>query len=203
MEKPHIELEVVTAIESTKDVFFKVKNNKRNSNFNAGKDYFNASNKIRISSVTYPEWDGNGMLLCVLGQLHELDDMILNATSDEFKKIQKAVNEYNNKFTLPEFVFRVSLDSIDTSIETLLNKLQQNIKWKEMVYKYFKLFADEVLPVDAKYTIDCIQVNDKILFTEFMFTDDSNNSLKKARIVANIGGDDWTVYYLQHDIYEL
>lgn len=36
-----------------------------------------------------------------------------------------------------------------------------------------------------------------------MFTDDSNNSLKKARIVADIGGDDWTVYYLQHDIYEL
>lgn len=55
MEKPHIELEVVTTVESTEDVFFKVKNNKRSSNFNNGKDYFNASNKIRISSVAYPE----------------------------------------------------------------------------------------------------------------------------------------------------
>lgn len=142
------------------------------------------------------------MMLCVLGQRHELDDMILNATSNEFKKIQKAVDEYNNKFSLPEFVFRVSLDNADSSVETLLNKLQQNIKWKEMVYKDFKLFADEVLPVDAKYTIDCIQVNDKTVFTEFEYYD-ANKSLKKARIVADIGVDDWSVYYLNHDIYEL
>lgn len=203
MEKPHIELEIVTKIESTKNVFFKVKNNKRNSAFNAGKDYFNASNKIKICSVGYPEWDGICMRLCVLGQLHQLDDMILNATSVEFERIQQAVKEYNNSFCLPQFIFRVSLDNADSSVETLLKKLQQNIKWKEMVYKDFKLFADEVLPVDATYNIECIQVNDKTLFTEFMFTDDSNNSLKKARIVANIGGDDWSVYYLQHDIYEL
>lgn len=82
MEKPHIELEIVTKIESTKDVFFKVKNNKRNSAFNAGKD-FNASNKIKICSIAYPEQDGIIMRLCVLGQLHQLDDMILNATSVE------------------------------------------------------------------------------------------------------------------------
>lgn len=72
-----------------------------------------------------------------------------------------------------------------------------------MVYNEFKVFADEVLPVNSKYTIDCIQVNDKILFTEFMFTADSNTSLKKARIVANIGNDDWTIYYNRIDIYEL
>ena len=200
MEKPHIELEIVTTVESTKDVFFKVKNNKRNSAFNAGKDYFNASNKIKICSVAYPEWDGKCMMLCVLGQLHKLDDMILIATSDEFKKIQKAVDEYNNKFSLPEFVFRVSLDNVDSSIETLLNKLNQDTSWKESVYDKFKFFANEILPVDAKYTIDCIQVNDKILFTEFEYYDPS---IKKARIVANIGGDDWTVYYLNHDIYSL
>lgn len=203
MEKPHIELEVVTKIESTKNVFFKVKNNKRNSNFNAGKDYFNASNKIKICSVAYPEWDGICTRLCVLGQIHTLDEMILNAAADEFEKIQKAIEEYNNKFSLPEFVFRVSLDNADSSVETLLKKLQQNIKWKEMVYKDFKLFADEVLPVNSKYTIDCIQVNDKTLFTEFTFLIDSNLSLKKARIVADIGNDDWSVYYLWHDIYEL
>lgn len=203
MEKPHIELEIVTTVESIKDVFFKVKNNKRNSAFNAGKNYFNASNKIKICSVAYPEWDGKSMLLCVLGQLRQLDDMILSATLKDFKKIQQAVDEYNKKFSLPEFVFRVSLDNADSSVETLLKKLQQNIKWKEMVYKDFKLFADEVLPVNSKYTIDCIQVNDKTLFTEFTFLIDSNLSLKKARIVADIGNDDWSVYYLWHDIYEL
>lgn len=202
MEKPHIELEIVNTVESTKDVFFKVKNTKRSSAFNAGKDYFNASNKIKICSVAYPKWDGKSKLLCVLGQLHELDDMILNATSDEFKKIQKAVDEYNNKFALPEFVFRVSLDKVGTSIENLLNKLQQNIKWKESVYDKFKFFANKVLPADAKYTIDCIQVNDTMLFTEFEYYD-ANKSLKKARIVTNIGNDDWTVYYLNHDIYSI
>lgn len=55
MEKRYIELEVVTTVESTEDVFFKVKNNKRNNEFNNGKDFFKASNKIRISSVAYPE----------------------------------------------------------------------------------------------------------------------------------------------------
>lgn len=55
MEKPYIELEIVTTVESTKNVFFKVKNNKRNSAFNAGKDYFNTGNKIKICSAAYPE----------------------------------------------------------------------------------------------------------------------------------------------------
>lgn len=203
MEKPHIELEIVTTVESTKNVFFKVKNNKRNYNFNAGKDYFNASNKIKICSVAYPKWDGKSMMLCVLGQLHQLDDMILNATSVEFERIQQAVREYNKKFALPQFIFRVSLDNIDTSIETTLNKLKQDTSWKDFVCDKFKVFADEVLPVGSKFNIDYIQVNDKIVFTEFTFIIDSNPSLKKARIVADIGNDDWSVYYLQHDIYEL
>lgn len=203
MEKPHIELEVVTTVESIGEVFFKVKNNKRNSNFNAGKDYFNASNKIKICSVDFPEWDGNSMMLCVQGQLHALDDMILNATSVEFERIQQAVYEYNKKFYLPEFVFRVSIDNIDTSIETTLNKLKQDTSWKDFVCDKFKVFADEVLPVDATYNIECIQVNDKRVFTEFTFIIDSNPSLKKVRIVADIGNDDWSVYYLRHDIYEL
>ena len=89
MEKPHIEIEIVTAVESTKNVFFKVRNNKRNSAFNNGHKYFNASNKIKICSVAYPEWDVNSMMLCVLGQLHQLDDMILIATSDDFEKFSR------------------------------------------------------------------------------------------------------------------
>lgn len=55
---------------------------------NNGKNYFNASNKIKIYSVAYPEWDGKSMLLYVLGQLHQLDEIILNATSKDFKKNQ-------------------------------------------------------------------------------------------------------------------
>ena len=115
MEKPHIELEIL--VEADFNVFFKVKNNKRNSNFNAGKDYFNASNKIKICSVAFPEWDGNSMMLCVQGQLHALDEIILNATSKDFKKIQQAVAEYNNSFCLPEFIFRVSTTKLGTPVE--------------------------------------------------------------------------------------
>lgn len=202
MENRHIELEVVTTVDITDKVFFKVKNNKRGCDFNDGQNYFYASNHIGIQSVSYPAWNGKNML-CVLGQDHKLDDMILFASKSDFRRIQQAVDEYNKKFSLPQFIFRVSLDKIGTSIETTLNKLKQDTSWKEVVYDNFKFFAKGVLPTDSTYNIDCIQVNDKILFTEFMFTDDSNNSLKKARIVANIGGDDWTVYYLQHDIYEL
>lgn len=202
MKKRHIELEVITTVDSTDKVFFKVKNNKRGYDFNDGQDYFNASNHIGIHSVAYPAWNGKNML-CVLGNDYKLDDMILIASCSDFRRIQQAVNEYNKKFALPQFIFRVSLDKIGTSIETTLNKLKQDTSWKEVVYDNFKFFAKGVLPAGSTYNIDCIQVNDKILFTEFMFTDDSNNSLKKARIVANIGGDDWTVYYLQHDIYEL
>lgn len=138
----------------------------------------------------------------MLGQLHKLDDMILNATSEDFKKIQQAVDEYNNKFSLPEFVFRVSTAKLGTTVEILLLKLEHDTSWKEVVYREFKIFADEVLSADAKYTIDCIQVNDKTVFTEFEYYD-ANKSLKKARIVADIGVDGWSVYYLNHDIYEL
>lgn len=200
MEKKFIELVIMA--EADDKVFFKVKNNKRTQEFNNGKICFEASNGIMLYSLACPSWATKNTLF-VCGRDSRLDDMILTVSSDEFKKIQQAVEEYNKKFSLPQFIFRVSLDKIGTSIETTLNKLKQDTSWKEVVYDNFKFFAKGVLPVDAKYNIDCIQVNDKILFTEFMFTDDSNNSLKKARIVADIGGDDWTVYYLQHDIYEL
>lgn len=195
MEKPHIELEIVTAVESTKNVFFKVRNNKRNSAFNNGHKYFNASNKIKICSVAYPEWDVNSMMLCVLGQLHQLDDMILIATSDDFKKIQQAVDEYNNSFCLPEFVFRVSTGKIGTPVETLLNKLQQDTKWKEMVSKDFKFFADEVVPAGSEYEIKYIQVNDKMLFTEVEYNNTIKHNKGMIHISAYIGDDDWTIYY--------
>lgn len=203
MEKPHIELEVVTAIESTKDVFFKVKNNKRNSNFNAGKDFFKASNKIRISSVAYPEWDGNGMLLCVQGQLHALDEIILIAAADDFKKIQQAVEEYNNSFCLPEFVFRVSTNKLGTSIEATLTKLEQDNKWKEMVAKDFKFFADEVVPAGSDYKIDYIQVNNKMLFTEVEYNNPIKHNKGMIHISAYIGDDDWTIYYNGCNKYKL
>lgn len=201
MEKKFIELVVV--VETDNNVFFKVRNTKRGSDFNDGKQHFNASNGIVLCSLAYPSSWVTKNTLFVCGRDSRLDDMILTVSSDEFKKIQQAVNEYNKKFYLPEFIFRVSLDNIGTPVEIALNKLKQDISWKDFVFDKFKVFADEVLPVNSKYTIECIQVNDKIVFTEFTFLIDSNLSLKKARIIADIGKDNWSVYYLDHDIYEL
>lgn len=203
MEKPYIKLEVVTTVDSTDKVFFKVKNNKRNSNFNAGKDYFNASNKIKICSVAYPEWDGICMRLCVLGQLHQLDEMILNAAADEFEKIQKAVEEYNNKFSLPEFVFRLSTAKLGTTVEILLLKLEHDTSWKEMVAKDFKFFADEVVPAGSDYKIDYVQVNDKMLFTEVEYNNPIKHNKGMIHISAYIGDDDWTIYYNGCNKYKL
>lgn len=200
MEKPHIELEIL--VEADLNVFFKVRNNKRRDAFNNGKKFFDASNGIVLYSLAFPSWDTKNKLF-VQGVDTRLDDMILIAAVDDFKKIQQAVNEYNKKFYLPYFKFRVSLDNIGTPVETALNKLKQDISWKDFVCDKFKFFANEFLPVDAKYNIECIQVNDKIVFTEFTFIIDSNLSLKKARIIADIGNDNWSVYYLSHDIYEL
>lgn len=97
MEKRYIKLEIVATNVAT--VFFKVKNNKRGFDFNDGQDYFNASNQIDIISARYPAWNGKNVL-CVLGGEPKLDDMILNATSVEFERIQQAVKEYNNSFLL-------------------------------------------------------------------------------------------------------
>lgn len=198
MEKRYIELKVVAEV--VNKVFFKVKNNKRKDEFNNGKQHFDASNGIVLYSLDYPSWDGNNRLfLC--GVDSRLDDMIIIAFDGDFRKIQQAVDEYN-KFALPEFIFRVSIDNIGTSIETLLNKLNQDIKWKESVYDKFKFFASTFLTVDAKYNIDWIQVNDRTLFTEFEYYG-ADKSLKNARIAVNIGDDDWTVYHLNHVIYKL
>ena len=101
MEKPHIELEIV--VEAFSKVFFKVKNTKREEEFNNGKDYFNASNGIELYSLAYPSWDGEKRLF-LLGSDSRLDDMILNVTSVEFERIQQAVKEYNNSFCLPQFI---------------------------------------------------------------------------------------------------
>lgn len=194
MEKPHIELEVVTTVGGIDKVFFKVKNNKRNSNFNDGKDYIIASNNIQIYSVAYPSWN-EANLLCVLGQNHKLDDMILIASCSDFRRIQQAVKEYNNSFCLPEFVFRVSTAKLGTPVETLLLKLEHDTKWKEMVSKDFKFFADEVVPAGSKFNIDYIQVNDKMLFTEVEYNNTIGHSKGMIHISAYIGDDDWTIYY--------
>lgn len=135
------------------------------------------------------------MLLCVLGQLRALDDMILIASLKDFKKIQQAVEEYNNSFCLPEFVFRVSTNKLDTSIEATLTKLEQDNKWKEMVSKDFKSFADEVVPAGSEYKIDYIQVNDKMLFTEVEYNNPIKHNKGMIHISAYIGDDNWTIYY--------
>lgn len=203
MEKPHIKLEIVTTVESTEKVFFKVRNNKRNGVFNNGHDYFNASNKIKICSIAYPEWNGNSMILYVLGTLQQLDEMVLAVSSDEFERIQQAVDEYNKKFELPEFIFRVSLDNIGTAIEDTLNELKQDTSWKEVVYDNFKLFAKGVLPAGSDYNIEYIHVYDKMLFTEVEYNDSIGHSKGMIHISACIGDDDWTIYYNGRNKYKL
>ena len=192
MEKRYIELKVVA--EAVNKVFFKVKNTKRKEEFNNGKQHFDASNGIVLHSLAYPSWDGKKRLF-LLGADSRLDDMILIAFVDEFERIKQAVDEYNNKFALPEFVFRVSIDNIGTSIETLLNKLQQDTSWKEMVAKDFKFFADEVVPAGSDYKIDYVQVNDKMLFTEVKYNNPIKHNKGMIHISAYIGDDDWTIYY--------
>lgn len=175
MEKRYIELNVVAETDS--QVFFKVRNTKHNEEFNNGKQHFDASNGIALYSMAYPSWDGKNKLF-LLGKDSRLDEMIVITFTDDFERIQQAVKEYNKKFELPEFIFRVSLDKIGKPIEDTLNELKQDTSWKEMVRNEFKVFAGDVLPADAKYTIDCIQVNDKIVFTEFEYYD-ANENLKK------------------------
>ena len=192
MEKRYIELKVVA--EAVNKVFFKVKNTKRKEEFNNGMQHFHASNGIVLHSLAYPSWDGKKRLF-LLGADSRLDDMILIAFVDEFERIKQAVDEYNNKFALPEFIFRVSTGKIGTSVETLLNKLQQDTKWKEMVAKDFKFFADEVVPAGSDYKIDYVQVNDKMLFTEVKYNNPIKHNKGMIHISAYIGDDDWTIYY--------
>lgn len=70
-----------------------------------------------------------------------------------------------------------------------------------MVSKDFKSFADEVVPAESKFNIDCIQVNDNVLFTEFEST--LNENTITVRITANIGKDNRTVYYNGTKLYDL
>lgn len=202
MEKPHIELEVVA--EAGNKVFFKVKNTKREEEFNNGKQHFDASNGIVLHSLAYPSWDGKKRLF-LLGADSRLDDMILIASSSDFRRIQQAVDEYNNnnKFSLPEFVFRVSTAKLGTPVEILLLKLEHDTKWKEMVSKDFKFFADEVVPAGSKFNIDYIQVNDKMLFTEVEYNNTIGHSKGMIHISAYIGDDDWTIYYNGCNKYKL
>ncbi len=200
MEKCYIELKVVA--EAVNKVFFKVKNTERKEKFNNGKQYFDASNGIVLHSLAYPSWDGKKRLF-LLGADSRLDDMILIAFVDDFERIKQAVDEYNNKFALPEFVFRVSINKIGTSTETLLNKLAQNNKWKAMVFKDFKFFADEVVPAGSEYNIKYIQVNDKMLFTEVEYNNTIGHNKGMIHISAYIGDDDWTIYYNGCNKYKL
>lgn len=99
MEKNFIKLDVIAFIETTNKVFFKVKNNKRYQNFNNGFSFFEASNGITIRSIAYPSYNSTKLLL-VQGEEKRLDDIILQASTDEFKKLQEAAEEYNKKFSV-------------------------------------------------------------------------------------------------------
>lgn len=112
MEKRYIELKVVA--EAVNKVFFKVKNTKRKEEFNNGKQHFDASNGIVLHSLAYPSWDGKKRLF-LLGADSRLDDMILIAFVDEFERIKQAVDEYNNKFALPEFEYYDANKSLKSS----------------------------------------------------------------------------------------
>ena len=96
---------------------------------------------------------------------------------------------------MPEFIFRVSTAKLGTPVETLLNKLEHDTKWKAMVSKDFKFFADEVVPAGSDYKIDYIQVNDKMLFTEVKYNNPIKHNKGMIHISAYIGDDDWTIYY--------
>lgn len=85
----------------------------------------------------------------------------------------------------------------------MLNKLEQDNKWKETVYKDFKFFADEFVPAGSKYNIDYIQVNDKMLFTEVEYNDPIGHSKGMIHISAYIGDDDWTISYNGCNKYKL
>lgn len=193
MEKRYIELEVITTVGSTDKVFFKVKNNKRGCDFNDGQYYFNASNHIGIYSVAFPAWNGRDML-CVLGQNHKLDDMILIASCGDFIRIQQAVNEYNKKFSLPQFIFRVSLGKRNTEVEKLLQKLQCDEDWKQDTFDSFMHYADEVMPAGSNYNIDYIEVNNRMMISEIPFT---THDGKKGmiKIYCYIASDNWTCHY--------
>ena len=138
---------------------------------------------------------GRQKKLFLLGADSSLDDMILIASSSDFRRIQQAVDEYNNKFSLPEFVFRVSTAKLGTPVEILLLKLEHDTKWKEIVYKDFKFFADEVVPAESEFNIDYVQVNDKMLFTEVNYNNPIKHNKGMIHISAYIGDNDWTIYY--------
>ena len=167
MEKNYIKLNVVAIIEITKEVFFKVKNNKRCTLFNEGSEFFKASNGITICSIMYPAYQNKNKNFLVQGRDTRLDDIILRASAAEFSELQKAVDEYNKKFSFPEFVFRISLEDTGTDKETFLKNLSNNREWKEKVVSLLENYIEDVLEPPFEYNIDIIQINDNTLLTEF------------------------------------
>lgn len=202
MEKNYIKLNVVAIFKNTEEVFFKVENNKRCSNFNNGSEFFKASNGITIYSLMYPSYqnkDKNKNFL-VQGEDTRLDDIILRASAAEFSELQKAVDEYNKKFSFPEFVFRISLEDTGTDKEILLKNLSNNRKWKEKVVSLLENYIEDVLEPPFEYNIDIIQINDNTLLTEFELLHE--NCIKTMQITARIPESRTTLYSMKHIIVE-
>ena len=204
MEKNYIKLNVIATIGITKEVFFKVENNKRCTLFNEGSEFFKASNGITICSIMYPAFQNKNKNknknFLVQGKDTRLDDIILRASTAEFSELQKAVDEYNKKFSFPEFVFRISIEDTGTDREVFLKELNYNRKWKEKVVSLIENYIEDVLEPPFEYNIDIIQINDNNLFTSFLIIHE--NQVKTMLITARITEDRADLHSMKHIIVE-
>lgn len=180
MEKNFIKLDVVAIIEISDAVFFKVRNNKRCNNFNNGFEFFKASNGITLYSISYPAYQNKHKFLFVQGEDTRLDDIIIKVSAAEFLELQKAVEEYNKKFSFPEFVFRVSFENVGSDKEVFLINLSTDKEWKEKVVLLIENYIEDVLEPPFEYNIECIQINDNNLFTSFLIIHE--NQVKQCKL---------------------
>lgn len=200
MEKNYIKLNVVAIIEITNEVFFKVENNKRRHFFNEGSEFFQASNGITIYSLMYPSYQSKNKIFIAQGGDTRLDDIIIKVSAADFSKIQEAVDEYNKKFSFPEFVFRISIEDTGTDKEILLKNLSDNREWKEKVVSLIENYIKDVIEPPFEYNIDIIQINDNTLLTEFELFHE--NCIKTMQITAHIPESGTNLYSMKHIIVE-
>ncbi len=200
MEKNYIKLNVVAIIGTTGEVFFKVENNKRCSLFNEGSEFFKASNKITIYSLMYPSYQSKNKIFSVQGKDTRLDDIIIKVSAADFSKIQEAVDEYNKRFSFPEFVFRISIEDTGTAREVLLKNLSNDREWKERVVSLIENYIKDVIEPPFEYNIDIIQINDNTLLTEFKLLHE--NCVKTMQITARITEDKINFHSMKHIIVE-
>lgn len=96
MSKKESALELkVTSIKDGKVRFKIIKQSVRNSEFNAGSNVFIAKNRLRLLSIGSPQCDFENNTLYVRGRTEYKDNKILICTELQFKKVKRAVTEYN------------------------------------------------------------------------------------------------------------